>query len=215
MSTHIYFDLDGTLTDPYDGITRCILYAIEKLGFERPSDDWLYQCIGPPLWETFPQVVGEELTRKAVDLYRERFNEVGWQENKPYEGIHDTLSEIHATGATLFVATAKPHPAARRILRHFEMIDFFADVYGSELDGTRSDKSDLLAWAIAQNDDASRRSMIGDRNHDLIAGIANDMTPIGVSYGYGDIEELNSAGAVSIAAAPHEIPDLLRSTAPR
>ena len=209
MSTHIYFDLDGTLTDPYDGITRCIIYAIEQLGFERPSDEWLYKSIGPPLWDTFPEIVGDELTRKAVDLYRERFDEIGWRENTPYDGIHDALAEVHATGATLFVATAKPHPAARRILEHFDMIGFFTEVYGSELDGTRSNKGDLLAWAIERHGDADRRIMIGDRKHDLIGGIANGMTPIGVSYGYGDVRELEIAGAVSIAASPAEIPALL------
>ena len=208
MSTHIYFDLDGTLTDPYDGITRCITYAIEQLGFERPSDEWLYESIGPPLWDTFPEIVGDELTRKAVDLYRERFDNIGWQENTPYDGIHDALAEVHATGATLFVATAKPHQAARRILEHFDMIGFFTEVYGSELDGTRSNKGDLLAWAIERHGDAKRRFMIGDRKHDLIGGIANGMTPIGVSYGYGDVAELEKAGAVSIAAAPSEIPAL-------
>ncbi len=209
MSAHIYFDLDGTLTDPYDGITRCIVYAVEQLGFERPSDEWLYQCIGPPLWDSFPDIVGQDLTKKAVDLYRERFDDVGWQENTLYDGIHDALRTIHATGATLFVATAKPHPAARRILEHFDLIDFFTDVYGSELDGTRSNKGDLLAWAIEKNGAASQRIMVGDRKHDLVGGSANGMTPIGVSYGYGDVDELENAGAIAIAASPAEIPGLV------
>ena len=151
MSRHIYFDLDGTLTDPYEGITKCILYAIEKLGFERPSDDWLYKSIGPPLWDTFPEVVGDELTTKAVELYRERFNDVGWLENELYDGIVEALATVHKSGARLFVATAKPQKAAARIIEHFGMGQFFDEVYGSEPDGTRSRKGDLLAWAIERH----------------------------------------------------------------
>ena len=98
MLRHIYFDLDGTLTDPYEGISRCILYALDELGFPRPDDDYLHGCIGPPLWDTFPELVGDELTRKAVDLYRERFVETGWRENKPYEGIVDALDAIASAG---------------------------------------------------------------------------------------------------------------------
>ena len=112
MSTHVYFDLDGTLTDPFDGITRCILYALDKLGFPHPDDDYLFSCIGPPLWDTFPEMVGPELTRQAVDLYRERFTEVGWLENRPYDGILETLAAIRDAGHEIFVATSKPHVAS-------------------------------------------------------------------------------------------------------
>ena len=209
IQTHIYFDLDGTLTDPYEGITRCIVYAIEKLGFERPSDDWLYSSIGPPLWDTFPEIVGDELTARAVELYRERFDDVGWLENTPYDGILDALAAVHATGARLFVATAKPQKAAARIVEHFGMGQFFEEVYGSEPDGTRSRKGDLLAWAIERNDDVNQRVMIGDRKHDLIGAVTNGMRAVGVSYGYGSVDELQKAGAESIAAAPAEIPGLL------
>ena len=92
MPAQIYFDLDGTLTDPFEGITRCILYALDELGFPHPDDDYLYSCIGPPLYDTFPQMVGDELTLRAIDLYRERFADVGWQENVPYEGINNVLA---------------------------------------------------------------------------------------------------------------------------
>lgn len=209
MTDHVYFDLDGTLTDPFDGITRCIVYAIEQLGFERPDDAWLHRAIGPPLWDTFPEIVGADLTRKAIDLYRERFDDVGWQENKPYAGIHDTLATVKASGARLFVATAKPHPAARRIIEHYDMAQFFDSVYGSELDGTRSNKADLLAYALEREGPATRRIMIGDRKHDLFGALANAMTPIGVSYGYGSKEELLEAGAVAIADTPAAIAPLV------
>jgi len=209
MTTHVYFDLDGTLTDPYEGITKCILYALDELGFPHPDDDYLYSCIGPPLWDTFPELVGEELTRKAVDLYRERFLEVGWQENKPYDGIVNALEAVANAGHLMFVATAKPHMHAARIVEHFGMGEFFATVYGSELDGTRATKSELLKFAIERNPGAARHIMVGDRKHDLVGAVANTMTPVGVAYGYGSVEELKNAGATAIADSPADLPRIL------
>ena len=209
MPAHIYFDLDGTLTDPYEGITRCILYALDKLGFPHPSDDYLYSCIGPPLWDTFPELVGEELTKKAVALYRERFVDVGWKENRPYEGIHGALEQVASAGHTVLVATAKPHMHAARIIEHFGMGDYIHNVYGSELDGTRATKTDLLKFAVEKNPGAAQRIMIGDRKHDLAGAIANDIEPIGVAWGYGSIEELENAGASAIAHTPAELVDIV------
>jgi phosphoglycolate phosphatase len=209
MPAQIYFDLDGTLTDPFEGITRCILYALDELGFPHPDDDYLYSCIGPPLYDTFPQMVGDELTLRAIDLYRERFADVGWQENVPYDGINKALATIAAAGHTLFVATSKPHVHARRIVDHFGMGEFMTTVYGCELDGTRSNKVELLQYAKAENPGSGQRVMIGDRKHDLIGAIANDMHPVGVSYGYGSVEELSDAGAVAVAHAPAELPKVL------
>lgn len=206
---HIYFDLDGTLTNPYEGITKCFLYALDKLGFPHPSDDFLYSCIGPPLYDTFPQLVGEELTLQAVDFYRERFNDVGWQENLLYDGILEALEAVRLEGRRLFVATSKPHEQAKRIVNHFGMAPYFEAVYGCELDGTRSNKAELLEYAISHNPGAVNRTMVGDRKHDLIGAIANSMRPIGVSYGYGSVEELAAAGAVGIAAAPDAIPAII------
>ena len=209
MATHVYFDLDGTLTDPYEGISKCILYALDELGFPHPSHEYLLSCIGPPLYDTFPDMVGQELTLRAIDLYRERFNDVGWRENKVYDGICDALAEIFARGHTMFVATSKPWPAAEKIVEHFEMRQYFEEVYGSELDGTRSNKVELLRYAIGRTPTVKSRTMIGDRKHDLIGALKNDMRPIGVSYGYGSAEELNNAGAVSIAASPADLPGLI------
>ena len=206
---HIYFDLDGTLTDPYEGITRCILYALDELGFDHPSEEYLHSCIGPPLYDTFPEMVGKELTLKAIDLYRERFVDVGWQENKPYEGILDALETISAAGHTLFVATSKPHVQAKRIVQHFGMGQYIKQVYGCELDGTRSNKAELLKYAIDENPGAEKRTMVGDRKHDLIGAIRNGMRPIGVSYGYGSVEELSSAGAVDIVGTPARLPEIV------
>ena len=209
MPTHVYLDLDGTLTDPYEGITKCILYALDELGFPHPDDDYLYACIGPPLWDTFPDLVGQELTRKAVDLYRERFVDVGWLENEPYDGIHDMLEALAGAGHTLLVATAKPHMHAARIVEHFGMGEYIHNVYGSELDGTRATKTELLRFAIERNPGDVERIMIGDRKHDLLGALANAMTPVGVAWGYGTVEELQEAGASAIAHAPAEIVTLV------
>jgi len=206
MPTHVYFDLDGTLTDPFEGITKCILYALDKLGLPHPTDEYLYSCIGPPLYDTFPTMVGQDLTLRAIDLYRERFDEIGWSENEPYDGIHSALATVADSGSVLYVATSKPRIAAQRIIQHFEMGQYFDRVFGCELDGTRSNKTDLLKYAINENPPASSRIMIGDRKHDLIGALANDIRPIGVSYGYGSVEELNAAGATAIAGSPSEIP---------
>jgi phosphoglycolate phosphatase len=212
VQTHVYFDLDGTLTDPFEGITKCILYALDKLGFAQPTDEYLFSCIGPPLYDTFPELVGEELTPKAIDLYRERFNEIGWLENRPYEGIHDALAAVADSECMLFVATSKPRVAAKRIVEHFEMGQYFERVFGCELDGMRAKKTELLNYAIDENPDASTRMMIGDRKHDLIGAIANGITPIGVSYGYGSTKELKTAGATAIAAAPSDLPKIILDT---
>jgi len=209
VPTHVYFDLDGTLTDPFEGITKCILYALDRLGFPHPDEDYLRGCIGPPLWDTFPEMVGRELTPRAVDLYRERFVEVGWLENRPYQGILESLATIRAAGCEIFVATSKPQQQARRIIEHFGMSIHVSEVYGSELDGTRSAKAELLAWALRHNPGAARHIMVGDRSHDLVGALANDMEAFGVAWGYGSIEELEAAGAHKIAMTPDEIPGLI------
>ncbi len=209
MPAHVYFDLDGTLTDPFEGISKCLIHAVSTLGFPEPSEAVLLDCIGPPLCETVPEIVGQDLTPQAIDLYRERFNELGWRENEPYDGIHDALDAIAESGCRLFVATSKPRQAALRIVEHFAMRPYFEAVYGSELDGTRSNKADLLAFAATENPGAKTTIMIGDRKHDLIGAIANRMTPIGVGWGYGSTEELLGAGAVAIAASPADLPSVI------
>ena len=159
--------------------------------------------------ESSYMLVGEALTRKAIDLYRERFVDVGWQENKPYDGIVEALDAVASAGHTMFVATAKPHMHAARIIEHFGMGDFIHNVYGSELDGTRATKTELLEFALGRNPGAARLFMIGDRKHDLIGAVANNMTPIGVAYGYGSVEELEEAGATAIANSPSNLPGLI------
>jgi phosphoglycolate phosphatase len=211
MST-IFFDLDGTLTDPKEGITRCIQYALKSLGVPVPPTEALLWCIGPPLQASFVQLLdGDEMSAgKAVSLYRERFTETGLYENALYDGIREVLCELQRAGDSLFVATSKPHVYAERIVRHFRLDGFFDTVFGSELDGTRADKSELLAYAIERTKtDVSTALMIGDRKHDMIGARSNGLTGIGVLYGYGSHEELQAAGAQQLVSSPDALLDAL------
>ena len=210
MGGAVFFDLDGTLTDPKIGITRCIQHALGELDCAVPETDALLWCIGPPLVESFTQLVGPAHADAAVAAYRERFAEVGWRENTPYAGIATTLAQLRDQGVPLYVATSKPHVYAGKILEHFELQQYFRALYGAELDGTRSAKTDLLAHALVDTgQDASTAIMIGDRLHDMRGALANGMQTIGVSYGYGSIDELQSAGAQQIAHSPAELLSLV------
>lgn len=205
----IYFDLDGTLTDPRPGITRSIQYALRKLDRAAPSEDELTWCIGPPLHASLKKLVGtDDLADKALSLYRERFADIGLFENEVYPGIEDTLSVLARSGRRLFVATSKPGVYAERIIDHFKLRVYFERVFGSELDGRRSDKSDLLGHALQTTGvDPSQAMMIGDRSHDMIGARNNGMTAVGVLYGYGSKEELLDAGAHHICATPQRLLD--------
>jgi len=204
-----FFDLDGTLTDPKPGITRCIQYALERLGFPVPAEDDLIWCIGPPLHASMKKFVGtDELAHRAVELYRERFRDVGLYENEVYAGIEETLAKVAAGGRRLFVATSKPKVYADRIVEHFGLGRHFEYIFGSELDGTRTDKADLLAYGITEAKlDPAWAIMIGDRSHDVVGARKNGMKAIGVLYGYGSLAELMDAGADYLCAAhPDVIP---------
>lgn len=198
MTTHIYFDLDGTLTDPFDGITKSIVYALERLDVPSPGHEELASYIGPSLRETFGFLVGADHAERALSLYRERYADIGWRENTPYYGIHDVLETLTAAGHTLFVATAKPTVYAKKIIEHFRMDRYFDDVLGCELDGTRGDKTDLLNWALPQFSAGERTIMVGDRRHDMVAAKNCGMDALGVTYGYGSAQELQDAGAARL-----------------
>jgi phosphoglycolate phosphatase len=206
MST-IYFDLDGTLTDPKTGITRSIQYALSELSRPVPPEDELIWCIGPPLRASFQTLIGrDDLTEAAIFAYRKRFADIGLYENSVYPGIENVLATLRQADHRLFVATSKPHIYAERIISHFNMADYFERVFGSELDGVRSDKSELLNYARKEaRDDSASAVMIGDRSHDMIGARNNRMTAIGVLYGYGNKEELIKAGAHHVCATPNAV----------
>ena len=203
----IFFDLDGTLTDPKPGITRSIQYALQKLDHPViPTEDDLTWCIGPPLRTSLVKLLGEDSADRAVALYRERFSDIGLYENRLYDGIDDVLTTLRKSGHRLFVATSKAHVFADRIIDHFGLRPHFERVFGAELDGTRSDKSHLLEYALKETGvDPSKTPMIGDRSHDMVGARNNGMKGIGVLYGYGSREELIEAGARHVCATPQAI----------
>lgn len=200
---HFLFDLDGTLTNPFLGITNCIRHALENLGHDPPPAEDLRWCIGPPLKESFFTLLDTDdpaLAEEALVLYRERFGEVGLFENEVYPGIHDCLFTLSEMGHSLSVATSKPHVYAKRILEHFELDGFFPSIDGSELDGTRTDKTELLGFIIEKLSlDPANTIMIGDRKHDIKGALNNGVFPIGVLWGYGTSEELRNAGATVLS----------------
>ncbi len=207
----IVFDLDGTLTDPKPGITGCVRHALERLGLEPPPAEALHWVIGPPLRQSFVTLTGsEDLADEAVRLYRERYGVTGLFENEVIAGVPALLDALSSSGATLFVATSKPWPFARRILEHFDLAGRFRTIHGSEFDGTRADKRDLLRHvAAAEGLDPARSVMIGDREHDVHGAAAAGIRTIGVRWGYGDDGELLDAGASALVDTPDEIAAIL------
>ncbi len=204
----LFFDLDGTLTDPEQGIVGSICYALERLNKPLPAHHELTACIGPPLKESFARLVGDELSELAVSYYRERFSDRGWRENRPYAGIHELLKQLKIADKILFVATSKPAVFANQIIDHFEFRPYFDAVFGSELDGTRTDKAQLLRHARTTAGVRERSIMVGDRKHDVIGAKANGMHGVGVTWGFGSAEELTSAGADVLVHRVEELIDL-------
>lgn len=204
----MFFDLDGTLTDPKPGITRCIQHAMDCLGVEPPDAEELTWCIGPPLKESFVTLVGVEQADTALAHYRERFSEVGLYENSLYPGIVGALQTLRQRGAVMHIASSKPHVYVQRIAEHFELSGLFQRVFGAELDGTRSDKTDLLRYALQQTGCLpTRATMIGDRQHDGIGARNNQVDFVGVLYGYGHPQELTATAPRQLVESPWQIPD--------
>ena len=185
----VLFDLDGTLTDPREGITRSIQFALSKLGIDEPDLTKLEHFIGPPLLQAFIQFYDfdEAKAWEAVNFYRERFKVTGLYENRVFEGVTPLLVTLSGQGRQLYIATSKPWVFARAIARHFKVI------YGSELDGTRTNKVELIAHLLAEEGlDPANTLMIGDRKHDLIGARSNGLDAAAVGYGFGSFEELNA-----------------------
>lgn len=196
---HVLFDLDGTLTDPSEGIVRCIEYALERCGGAQIERGDLTRFIGPPLFGTFGTLLATNdrtVIESAIAVYRERFADVGLFENRPIDGIMGVLEELAQTGLDLRVATAKPTIYADRIIDHFGMRAFFPVVYGSELDGRKTDKTDLLGHIFAEEGwSGSAACMIGDRQHDVAGARSHGARAVGVLWGFGSERELRDAGA--------------------
>ena len=210
MFDYLFFDLDGTLTDPGLGITNSFKYAFEKLGLEIPSYETLCTYIGPPLPETFRTFFGsdEDKVAEGVKFYREHYAEKGLYENLVYSGIAEMCEQLKANGKHLTVATSKPEKFAIKIMDHFGLSKYFDFICGSNMDESRSDKAQVIEYAIKCNNitDKSKILMIGDRKHDVIGAKKNGLKCCGVLFGYGDRKEHEAAGADFIAET---VPDLL------
>ena len=204
----LLFDLDGTLTNPGSGITRCLRHALEGLGRPAPRASELAWCVGPPLRESFARLLGTSdasLIDEAVALYRERFASVGMFENAVYPDVRGGLVELRDAGHQLWVVTSKPHVYARRILAHFGLLDLFVAVHGSELSGERSDKGLLLRDVLGAERWDTLPYMVGDRRHDVEGAHANGLQAIGVLWGYGGRAELEAAGADVLVGSMPEL----------
>ncbi len=210
----LLFDLDGTLTDPAQGITNSVRYALRQHGYPIPDADTLLSFIGPPLVDSFSALCGTDFqkTRALVDSFRVYFKDRGILENRLYDGIPALLAALRASGYKLYVATSKPLVFARRVLSDFHIDTYFNGVYGSELDGTRDKKADVIRYLLENESELAGRPllMIGDRKYDVLGAAELSIPTVGVSYGYGSQEELLEAGAIAVLPTVAALYDYLR-----
>ncbi|MBR6521946.1 MAG: HAD family hydrolase [Oscillospiraceae bacterium] len=213
MEKYILFDLDGTVTDPETGITLSVAYALKHFGIEVEDVRSLRKFIGPPLHDSFIEFYGfsREKAFEAVEKYRERFAETGIFENEPYAGMHELLADLKDAGYTLAIASSKPEVFTKRIIEHFGFSPYFTHVCGSELNGDRTNKAEVITYALGKLGSPAPKNvvMIGDRHHDIVGAKNNGLTSVGVLYGFGDEAELRDAGADYIAASVSEIASII------
>lgn len=219
MFQYCLFDLDGTLTDPREGITKSVQYALSKKGINEPDLKKLEDFIGPPLRESFAKKYGmsEEEAKEAVAFYRERFAPIGVLENRIYEGIPELLSELSKQGVKIAIASSKPTVFVNKILEHFDIAKYFDVVVGSELDGKRDAKEAVVEEALRQlgilelPQDKKKIycAMIGDRKFDMQGAKAHGLTGVGVRFGFAVEGELEAEGADYIAETVEELQQYL------
>lgn len=205
----LFFDLDGTLTDPAAGITLCLQHAVVRMGGQPPPTHELTRFIGPPLRATFCELLATDnaaLLDTAIGHYRERFAAVGMFENAVYDGVPATLDALRDDGHRLWLVTSKPQVYARTIVDHFRLDHHFVELYGSELSGERTDKAELIAYVLDRHRLARECVwMIGDRAHDITGGRHNRVRTMGVLWGYGSEDELRAAGPDAVVASMQEL----------
>lgn len=205
----VLFDLDGTLTDPVEGITNSVAYALRKFGLEVPERKELHKYIGPTLAESFGEFCGfegEQITR-AIAYYREYYQPYGINQNLLYDGVEEMLKQLTNAGKKVLVATSKPEPFARKILEDFGLTKYFTYIAGANIDETRGEKAEVIEYALETCGitDRERVIMVGDRKYDVVGAQKNGLRCIGVTYGYGGREELEAAGAVCVAEGPMDV----------
>ncbi|MGE8206818.1 HAD family hydrolase [Heyndrickxia sp. NPDC080065] len=209
----ILFDLDGTLSDPKMGITKSVQYALQKMDIDEPNIDKLECFIGPPLQVSFAEYYDfdEENTQRAIDYYRERFKNKGMFENELYSDIPLLLKSLKEQDYILVVATSKPTVFSEQILKYFKIDQYFELVVGSNLDGTRTSKTEIIQYIIDKYNEQKLDDfiMIGDRKHDIIGANNAGIDSIGVTYGYGSLKEISDSNPTHIVHSVDEIKDIL------
>ena len=206
----IFFDLDGTLTDSGEGIMNCAELALRHFGIPVPAREKMRVFVGPPLDQTLIKFgVPAQKTDEAIKVFRSRYTTIGKFENFPYPGVQEMLQSLKAQGHRLFVATSKPEVMANEVLAHFGLASYFEQIAGATLDGSRSHKEDVITYLLGLTGDVGQTVMVGDTAFDVIGAAAHRIPTIGVSWGYGEVADMETAGAVAIAHTMEELTALL------
>lgn len=210
MQKAILFDLDGTLTDSGEGIMNCAQLALEHFGLPIPSREEMRVFVGPPLQDTFVKFgVPADKTDEAIAVYRSRYIPIGKYENTPYPGIPELLENLVAHGHRLYVATSKPEFMSVDILEHFGLAKYFTRICGASMDQSRSTKADVIGYLLEETGEEGNMIMVGDTAFDVIGAAVHGIPAIGVSWGYGKVEDMEKAGAVATAHSTQELLELL------
>lgn len=212
----ILFDLDGTVIDQGLGIVNSVMYALEKFNISVDNPKELHKFIGPPLHKSFEEFYGfsEEQAMKAVEYYREYYKDKGIYQTEIYNGIEDVLKELKDNQKIIALSTSKPQFFSEKILDFLKLTSYFDVIVGSNLDGTRTDKAEIIEYTISQCNaikavDISKVIIVGDRKHDIIGAKTAGIDSLGVLYGYGSKEELDNVKPTYIASTPHNITEIL------
>ncbi len=212
MKKTILFDLDGTLTDSGEGIINCAILALEHFGLPIPSREALRVFVGPPLHESFIQHgVPADQAEEAIRIYRSRYIPIGKYENTPYPGIRELLDTLKANGHTLCVATSKPEAMSVDILEHFDLAQYFDRICGASMDLSRNSKEAVIEYLLEQNGRADNMVMVGDTKFDILGAKIHGIPAIGVSWGYGEVADMEEAGAVGIAHTMEQLLAMLQN----
>lgn len=211
MQKSILFDLDGTLTDSGEGIMKSAIFALAHYGIAAPSEATLRTIVGPPLSESFARLgIPQDHVEEAIKIYRSRYNPIGRFENHPYPGIRELLEQLREDGHKLYVATSKPEWMSIEILEHFDLAKYFDMICGAATDLSRNSKEAVIAHLLEECGTQEHAIMVGDTAFDVIGAKAHGIPCIGVSWGYGKIEDMEHAGAVAIAQTMDQLYELLK-----
>jgi len=207
----ILFDLDGTLTDSGEGIINCAAMTLERFGLPVPSREQMRVFVGPPLHETFVKFgIPEEKADEAIAIYRQRYVPIGAYENVPYPGIRELLETLQKNGHRLYVATSKPEAMSVKILEHFDLAKYFTKICGAATDRSRNTKEAVIAYLLEETGEAGNMIMVGDTVYDVNGAKALGIPCVGVAWGYGEVADMENAGAIAIAYSMDELLSILQ-----